>query len=131
MANVFLEPSTRTASSFNAAFCRLGGKVITIQEGTSSTKKGETLQDTMRCVECYSDVLVLRHPETGAAKVAAQVVKKPCRVFNAVSPVVINAGDGAGEHPTQALLDMYILLICDSGPGSPSTTNWAIWTPSR
>lgn len=79
MANVFLEPSTRTASSFNAAFSRLGGKVITIQEGTSSTKKGETLQDTMRCVECYSDVLVLRHPETGAAKLAAKYVKKPCR----------------------------------------------------
>lgn len=81
MANVFLEPSTRTASSFNAAFSRLGGKVITIQEGTSSTKKGETLQDTMRCVECYSDVLVLRHPETGAAKLAAQYVKKPCNAF--------------------------------------------------
>lgn len=80
MANVFLEPSTRTASSFNAAFSRLGGKVITIQEGTSSTKKGETLQDTMRCVECYSDVLVLRHPETGAAKLAAKFVKKPCNV---------------------------------------------------
>lgn len=83
MANVFLEPSTRTASSFNAAFSRLGGKVITIQEGTSSTKKGETLQDTMRCVECYSDVLVLRHPETGAAKLAAQYVKKPCNdIYN-------------------------------------------------
>ena len=79
MANVFLEPSTRTASSFNAAFSRLGGKVITIQEGTSSTKKGETLQDTMRCVECYSDVLVLRHPETGAAKLAAKYVEKPRR----------------------------------------------------
>ena len=79
MANGFLEPSTRTASSFNAAFSRLGGKVITIQEGTSSTKKGETLQDTMRCVECYSDVLVLRHPETGAAKLAAKYVKKPRR----------------------------------------------------
>ena len=78
MANVFLEPSTRTASSFHAAFCRLGGKVITIQEATSSTKKGETLQDTMRCVECYSDVMVLRHPETGSAKLAAQYVKKPC-----------------------------------------------------
>ena len=77
MANVFLEPSTRTASSFNAAFCRLGGKVITIQEGTSSTKKGETLQDTMRCVQCYSDVLVLRHPETGAAQLAAKYVTKP------------------------------------------------------
>ncbi|CBK23233.2 uncharacterized protein [Blastocystis hominis] len=99
MANVFLEPSTRTASSFNAAFCRLGGKVITIQEGTSSTKKGETLQDTMRCVQCYSDVLVLRHPETGAAQLAAKYVTKP----------LINAGDGAGEHPSQALLDMFTI----------------------
>ena len=82
MANVFLEPSTRTASSFNAAFCRLGGKVITIQEGTSSTKKGETLQDTMRCVQCYSDVLVLRHPETGAAQLAAKYVTKPRTSLN-------------------------------------------------
>ena len=81
MANVFLEPSTRTASSFNAAFSRLGGKVITIQEGTSSTKKGETLQDTMRCVECYSDVLVLRHPETGAAQLAAILTEQQLQAY--------------------------------------------------
>ena len=97
MANVFLEPSTRTASSFNAAFSRLGGKVITIQEGTSSTKKGETLQDTMRCVECYSDVLVLRHPGTGAAKLAAKYVKKPRRSGGWIVRISAECGRWSGR----------------------------------
>lgn len=99
MANVFLEPSTRTSSSFAAAMFRLGGNVIQISAETSSTKKGETLQDTIRCLECYCDLITLRHPQRGAADLAAQYTPKP----------VINAGDGDGEHPSQALLDMYTI----------------------
>ncbi|KAK8794842.1 hypothetical protein WA158_001822 [Blastocystis sp. Blastoise] len=96
LANVFLEPSTRTASSFATAFMRLGGKVVSVGADTSSTKKGETLQDTMRCVQCYADCIVLRHPMTGAASIASKYLEKP----------FLNAGDGAGEHPSQALLDL-------------------------
>lgn len=99
MANVFLEPSTRTSSSFAAAMMRLGGNVIQIGAETSSTKKGETLQDTVRCLENYCDLITLRHPQRGAADLASQYTPKP----------VINAGDGDGEHPSQALLDMYTI----------------------
>jgi aspartate carbamoyltransferase len=98
LANVFYEPSTRTSSSFTAAMERLGGSVIPINEVRySSVAKGESLADTVRTLECYCDVIVLRHPETGAAKTAASFLKKP----------LINAGDGTGEHPTQALLDLF------------------------
>lgn len=100
LANLFYEPSTRTASSFTAAMERLGGSVIPISEVRySSVAKGETLIDTVRTLECYSDVIVLRHPETGAASTAARYLRKP----------LINAGDGAGEHPTQALLDLFTI----------------------
>jgi len=100
LANLFYEPSTRTSSSFLAAMERLGGSVIPINEVTySSVTKGETLEDTIRTLECYADVLVLRHPEVGAAERAAAVTTKP----------VINAGDGIGEHPTQALLDLFTI----------------------
>lgn len=100
LANVFYEPSTRTSSSFTAAMERLGGSVIPINEVRySSVSKGETLIDTVRTLECYSDVIVLRHPETGAASTAARYLRKP----------LINAGDGAGEHPTQALLDLFTI----------------------
>ncbi|CAK4098781.1 unnamed protein product [Aphanomyces euteiches] len=99
LANLFFEPSTRTSSSFQAAMLRLGGRVVCVNESSSSTKKGETLSDTIRCLECYSDLLVLRHPEVGAAATAANASLKP----------VINAGDGIGEHPTQALLDLYTI----------------------
>jgi aspartate carbamoyltransferase len=101
LANLFYEPSTRTSSSFTAAMERLGGSVIPISEVKySSVSKGESLPDTVRTLECYADVIVLRHNEIGAAAVAAKYAKKP----------IINAGDGAGEHPTQALLDAFTIL---------------------
>jgi aspartate carbamoyltransferase catalytic subunit len=100
LANLFYEPSTRTSSSFTSAMERLGGSVIPISEVRySSVSKGESLPDTIRTLECYADVIVLRHPETGSAAVAAQAARKP----------VINAGDGVGEHPTQALLDLFTI----------------------
>jgi aspartate carbamoyltransferase catalytic subunit len=100
LANLFYEPSTRTSSSFTAAMERLGGSVIPINEVKySSVSKGESLPDTVRTLECYADVIVLRHPETGSAAIAAKAAKKP----------VINAGDGVGEHPTQALLDLFTI----------------------
>jgi len=100
LANLFYEPSTRTSSSFTSAMERLGGSVIPINEVKySSVTKGESLVDTVRTLECYADVLVLRHPETGSAAVAAKAARKP----------VINAGDGTGEHPTQALLDTFTI----------------------
>ena len=101
LANLFYEPSTRTSSSFTAAMERLGGSVIPINEVKySSVTKGETLSDTVRTLECYADVIVLRHPETGSAAIAAKAARKP----------VINAGDGIGEHPTQALLDTFTIV---------------------
>ena len=100
LANLFYEPSTRTSSSFTSAMERLGGSVIPINEVKySSVTKGESLVDTVRTLECYADVIVLRHPETGSAAVAAKAARKP----------VINAGDGTGEHPTQALLDTFTI----------------------
>ena len=101
LANLFYEPSTRTSSSFTAAMERLGGSVIPINEVKySSVSKGETLADTVRTLECYADVIVLRHPEVGSAALAAKAARKP----------VINAGDGVGEHPTQALLDTFTIF---------------------
>lgn len=100
LANLFYEPSTRTSSSFFSAMERLGGSVIPINEVTySSVAKGESLPDTIRTLECYADVIVLRHPEVGSAELAARYARKP----------VINAGDGVGEHPTQALLDLFTI----------------------
>lgn len=101
LANLFYEPSTRTSSSFTAAMERLGGSVIPINEVRySSVSKGESLPDTVRTLECYADVIVLRHPDVGASKLAAQYARKP----------IINAGDGVGEHPTQALLDLFTIV---------------------
>jgi len=100
LANLFYEPSTRTSSSFTAAMERLGGSVIPINEVKySSVSKGESLPDTVRTLECYADVIVIRHPEVGSAALAAKAARKP----------VINAGDGIGEHPTQALLDAFTI----------------------
>ena len=98
---LFYEPSTRTSSSFIAAMERLGGSVIPITQGVqfSSVSKGETLADTVRTLEQYSDVIVLRHPEIGSSRLAADYATVP----------IINAGDGAGEHPTQALLDLFTI----------------------
>lgn len=101
IANLFYEPSTRTSSSFAAAIQRLGGNTIQINDVKySSVSKGESLPDTVRTLEAYVDAIVLRHPETGAAAIAAEAATKP----------VINAGDGIGEHPTQALLDLFTIL---------------------
>jgi aspartate carbamoyltransferase len=101
LANLFYEPSTRTSSSFYAAMERLGGSVVPINEVKySSVSKGESLPDTIRTLECYTDVIVLRHPEVGSAAIAAAASQKP----------VLNAGDGVGEHPTQALLDMFTIF---------------------
>src|SRR5512146_586966 len=100
LASLFYEPSTRTSSSFTSAMERLGGSVIPISEVRySSVSKGESLPDTVRTLEAYADVIVLRHPEIGSAALAARYARKP----------VINAGDGTGEHPTQALLDLFTI----------------------
>jgi aspartate carbamoyltransferase len=100
LANLFYEPSTRTSSSFQAAMLRLGGRCISINEvHYSSVTKGESLPDTIRTMESYCDLTVLRHPEKGSAELAAHYARKP----------LINAGDGIGEHPTQALLDIYTI----------------------
>lgn len=101
MASLFYEPSTRTRLSFESAMIRLGGNVITTENARefSSVAKGETLEDTIRVVNHYADVIVLRHYEAGAADRAALVSDIP----------VINAGDGTGQHPTQALLDLYTI----------------------
>lgn len=101
MATLFYEPSTRTRLSFESAMKRLGGEVLTTENARefSSAAKGETLEDTIRTVEGYSDIIVLRHFDSGAARQAAAVANIP----------IINAGDGPGQHPTQALLDMYTI----------------------
>ncbi|MBO0688287.1 MAG: aspartate carbamoyltransferase [Candidatus Dormibacteraeota bacterium] len=101
MAALFYEPSTRTRLSFEAAMQRLGGRVMGTDNAKefSSASKGETLEDTIRIVSGYADVIVLRHPEEGAARRAAAVADVP----------VVNGGDGRGEHPTQALLDLFTI----------------------
>ncbi|MGA2240235.1 MAG: aspartate carbamoyltransferase [Thermodesulfobacteriota bacterium] len=100
LATLFYEPSTRTRLSFEAAMQRLGGGVISMGSvESSSVAKGETLTDTVRTVSQYADVIVIRHPRTGSAREAADAVPIP----------VINAGDGTGQHPTQALLDIYTI----------------------
>ena len=101
LATLFFEPSTRTRLSFEAAVHKLGGTAIGFAEPkVAAIKKGENLADTVRVVENYADVIALRHPLEGAARLAAEFVQVP----------VINAGSGAEEHPTQALLDLYTIL---------------------
>jgi len=98
VATLFFEPSTRTRLSFESAASRLGAKVIGFSEpGSSSVQKGESLRDTIMTVSNYSDIIVMRHPKEGSARFASEVAKVP----------IINAGDGANQHPTQTLLDMY------------------------
>jgi aspartate carbamoyltransferase len=100
VASLFFEPSTRTRLSFETAINRLGARVVTVASAASSSvAKGETLADTIRTVDGYVDVIVMRHPMKGAAQIAAD---------NAIHPV-INGGDGTGQHPTQALLDLYTI----------------------
>lgn len=101
IATLFYEPSTRTRLSFETAVMRLGGGVVSTENAGqfSSAAKGETLEDTIRTINGYANAIVLRHPMLGAASVAAEVSNVP----------IINAGDGAGEHPTQALLDLFTI----------------------
>ena len=98
VATLFFEPSTRTRLSFESAVSRLGGKVIGFSDaGSSSITKGETLKDTIKMVSNYCDLIIMRHPIEGSARYASEIASVP----------VINAGDGANQHPTQTLLDMY------------------------
>ncbi len=103
MGSCFFEPSTRTRLSFETAMKRLGGEVVGFShDELAATKKGESLHDSMRVIGLYSDVIVMRHPLEGAARLAADSTEKP----------VINAGDGANEHPTQTLLDLFSIQEC-------------------
>jgi len=98
IATLFFEPSTRTRLSFESAINKLGGKIVGFSDATSSSvSKGETLHDTIKMVSSYSDLIVMRHPIEGSARFASEVASVP----------VINAGDGANQHPTQTLLDLY------------------------
>jgi aspartate carbamoyltransferase catalytic subunit len=100
LANMFFEPSTRTKFSFASAMQKLGGQVLTLEDTEStSIVKGESLIDTIKMMERYSDLMVIRHPREGSARLAAEVSSKP----------VINGGDGANQHPTQTLLDLYTI----------------------
>jgi len=101
IATLFFEPSTRTRLSFETAVIRLGGSIIGFSDAaTSSSSKGETLNDTIHMVSCYADAIVMRHTLEGAARYAAEVSPVP----------IINAGDGANQHPSQTLLDLYSIL---------------------
>jgi aspartate carbamoyltransferase catalytic subunit len=101
VATLFFEPSTRTRLSFETAINRLGGRIIGFSDaGSSSVSKGESLHDTIQMVSNYADLIVMRHPLEGSSRYASEVSKVP----------VINAGDGANQHPTQTLLDMYSIL---------------------
>jgi len=105
LAALFFEPSTRTRLSFETAMHRLGGSVVGFSSAEStSVAKGETLEDTIRTVDQYVDFIAMRHPALGSAARAAEIAKAP----------VLNGGDGAGQHPTQALLDLYTLR-CECG----------------
>jgi aspartate carbamoyltransferase catalytic subunit len=101
LAALFFEPSTRTRLSFESAMQRLGGSVIGFADPSgTSQKKGESLADTIRMADSYSDAIVIRHPQEGAARLAAEFSEVP----------ILNAGDGAGQHPTQCLLDLFTIL---------------------
>ena len=101
IATLFFEPSTRTRLSFETAVIRLGGSIIGFSDAsTSSSSKGETLNDTIHMVSSYADAIVMRHPLEGAARYAAEISPVP----------VVNAGDGANQHPSQTLLDLYSIL---------------------
>ena len=99
LANMFFENSTRTRMSFETAMKRLGGSVLNFSSAGSSVAKGETLYDTMQMIEGYADVVAIRHPRQGAAQYSADAITIP----------VLNAGDGAGNHPTQTLLDLFTI----------------------
>jgi aspartate carbamoyltransferase len=123
MATLFYEASTRTDMSFQAAMRRLGGRVIGASNGVqfSSVYKGEDLADTVRAAGCYADIIALRHPEVGSSYQAAfyldqlhtQITRKP---------IVISGGDGVGEHPTQALLDLFTIVDLKGGAAGQTVT---------
>jgi len=105
LSTLFFEPSTRTRFSFESAFVRLGGQILTLEYGeSSSVKKGETLADTGRIMSSYADIITIRHPQIGSAVELAKHATVP----------VINAGDGANQHPSQALVDLYT-IFCEKG----------------
>lgn len=105
LASCFFEPSTRTRLSFETAMLRLDGSVIGFSEpGSTSAQKGENLSDTMKTIGNYADIIVIRHPEEGSAKLAADATDIP----------VINAGDGANQHPTQTLIDLFTIEQCQT-----------------
>ena len=99
LVNAFFEPSTRTSLSFESAMYKLGGDVVTFNQNVSSLKKGESFEDTIKALSSYGHIMALRHPEKGAIERASEISDIP----------IINAGDGNGEHPTQAMLDMYTI----------------------
>jgi aspartate carbamoyltransferase catalytic subunit len=100
IAHCFFEPSTRTRLCFETAVLRLGGQIIGFSDSENlSIKKGENLQDTIKTISCYADLIIIRHPLEGSARVAAEISDKP----------IINAGDGANQHPTQALSDLFTI----------------------
>lgn len=100
IASCFFEPSTRTRLSFETAIHRLGGHIIGFADSANtSAKKGETLEDTIQMLNAYADAIVMRHPQSGSAEIASQVAEVP----------IINAGDGANQHPSQTLLDLYTI----------------------
>lgn len=103
MASLFFEPSTRTRLSFEAAMIRIGGSVIGFSDpGVSSQAKGETIEDTVKTVECYSDIIVMRHPQSYTPHKVSRILEIP----------LINAGDGANQHPTQTLTDLLTIHNC-------------------
>ena len=101
LSSLFFEPSTRTRLSFESAMNRLGGRVIGFADpSATSQKKGESLADTIRMADSYADAIVIRHPQEGAARLSTEFAESP----------VLNAGDGAGQHPTQCLLDLFTIV---------------------
>lgn len=103
IANCFFEPSTRTRLSFETAVLRLGGSIIGFSDaGTLSTQKGENFHDTIRVISDYADLLIIRHPQAGASRLATEITSKP----------IINAGDASNQHPTQAMIDLFAIKEC-------------------
>jgi aspartate carbamoyltransferase len=123
MASLFFEASTRTDMSFQAAMRRLGGEVVSASNGVqfSSTYKGENLADTVRAVGCYADVVVLRHPNVGSSYQAAYYLDRLNEQI-VTSTSIISGGDGAGEHPTQAILDLFTIKDLKNGPDNLTIT---------
>ncbi|MCU0480706.1 MAG: aspartate carbamoyltransferase [Anaerolineae bacterium] len=123
MASLFFEASTRTDMSFQAAMRRLGGSVVSASNGVqfSSVYKGENLADTVRAAGCYADIIVIRHPQIGSSYEAAYYLDRLNERIT-IPTTVISGGDGAGEHPTQALLDLFTIADLKNGPDNLTIT---------